>query len=226
MRIKLDFQVATTERLGDFLASGKAQVIHFSCHGQKQSLALEDGKGCADIVTPNALKRLFDAGQKKLQFVVVAACHSESTGQAFIDAGIPHVLCCEKDSKLMNKAAVKFSRHLYQSLASGRTLSESFELAKETVRLDPLIRNPEAEVEKYLLLPENGNHDVQVFFPRQVTSSASPRPSASRLFPHLYLPPSHGDLSGREKDIFKVLQKLSPLGKLIKIRGEDWLWSS
>ena len=103
VQIKLDFQVATTERLGDFLASGTSQVIHFSCHGEEQYLALEDRNGCADIVTPNDLKLLFDAGQKKLKLVVVAACHSESTGQAFIDAGIPHVLCCEKDRNSMTK---------------------------------------------------------------------------------------------------------------------------
>ena len=140
-KIVLDFQVATVDSIGKFLAYSNAEVIHFSCHGNREHVVFEDFCGAAHPLAPSELKGLFAAGHKSIRFVFVSACHSESTGQAFIDAGVPHVLCCERDSPLSNNAAVKFSRQLYQSLVGGMTLSDSFDLAKETVRLDLSILN-------------------------------------------------------------------------------------
>lgn len=37
------FDIATTERLGTFLAKGEGRVLHFSCHGHPEYLAIENG---------------------------------------------------------------------------------------------------------------------------------------------------------------------------------------
>ena len=39
------------------------------------------------------LQSLLSAGGLRLDFVFVSACHSKSTGQAFVDAGVKHVVC-------------------------------------------------------------------------------------------------------------------------------------
>lgn len=41
--IEVLFDIATTERLGTFLAKGEGRVLHFSCHGHPQYLAIENG---------------------------------------------------------------------------------------------------------------------------------------------------------------------------------------
>jgi hypothetical protein len=41
--IDVVFDIATTERLGTFLAKGEGRVLHFSCHGHPEYLAIENG---------------------------------------------------------------------------------------------------------------------------------------------------------------------------------------
>ena len=48
-----------------------------------------------------ALKNLLRAGGLSLDFVFVSACHSRNTGEAFADAGVPHVVCVKVDEKVV-----------------------------------------------------------------------------------------------------------------------------
>lgn len=50
-----------------------------------------------------------------INFVILAACHSENCGKAFQIAGIKHVICIKREEKLNDRAAVVFSRQFYQS---------------------------------------------------------------------------------------------------------------
>lgn len=56
-------------------------------------LNFEDGKAGLQLVTVDALRRLLRAGGLQLDFVFVSACFSRKTGEAFIEAGVPHVVC-------------------------------------------------------------------------------------------------------------------------------------
>ena len=110
-RIAVCFEKATTDRLGAFLASGQGRVLHFSCHGHPQYLAVEDEWGSLQCLEVSRLKEWIRFGGQRLQLVFVSACHSHSIGQAFVDAGVPHVVCCSQGiGNVRSDAAVEFEK--------------------------------------------------------------------------------------------------------------------
>jgi hypothetical protein len=49
-------------------------------------------------VSVDTLRSLLRAGGLRLDFVFVSACHSRRTGEAFVEAGVPHVVCVKVDA--------------------------------------------------------------------------------------------------------------------------------
>lgn len=109
-QVAVDFEIATTDALGSFLARDQGRILHFSCHGNKECLYLEDSCGGVCTLQTEQIKRWIEVGrknQKNLHFVFVSACYSGMIGQAFIDANVPHVVCCRNDCKISEAAASK-----------------------------------------------------------------------------------------------------------------------
>lgn len=40
----------------------------------------------------------------------VSACYSKNSGEAFVKAGVPHVVCVSVDDVLLDSAAITFTR--------------------------------------------------------------------------------------------------------------------
>lgn len=93
--LSVRFDFATTDSLTTAL-SLNCRALHFSGHGHRLFLNFEDGNGGLQLIRNEQLKELLKP-LKSLQFVFVSACHSLNTGQAFVDAGVPHVVCCKID---------------------------------------------------------------------------------------------------------------------------------
>ena len=79
------------------------QALHYSGHGHRQFLTFEDGKGGLHWISTEELKNLCGAGSStdgggssngKVEFVFVSACYSRLAGEAFVSAGVGHVVCC------------------------------------------------------------------------------------------------------------------------------------
>ncbi len=68
-----------------------------------------------------------------VRFVFVSACHSQAAGQAFVDAGVPHVVCVSVQSMLLDAVALTFERAFYVALAVGDTVEDAFNIAKQAV---------------------------------------------------------------------------------------------
>jgi len=226
--VKVHFETATANSLGAFLCQGNP-MLHFSCHGHKEYLFIEDGitGGAQLLLVDENLKGWIRAGGQQLSFVFVSACHSRSAGDAFVDAGVPHVLCCEHDNQLLsNTAAMIFSRDFYRAVAHGKTIQQAFDLAKYAVMYSSelLHKNhvrPEQEAEKFVLLPEKSNHNVLLF----------PAPTISELVPEiptltqetkppsmLPVPPQH--FLGRELEMYWILKSMFLKGiRLVRITG-------
>merc|ERR1712167_86430 len=98
-----------------------------------------------------------------VKFVFVSACFSQSAGEAFVKAGIPHVVCVALNSDLLDRAAQTFTHAFYLSLAVGDTIQDAFDVGVEAVKAAPRMANPVNEGNKFLLLPPGGNHDVAIF---------------------------------------------------------------
>ncbi|CAN0400581.1 unnamed protein product, partial [Discosporangium mesarthrocarpum] len=102
----------------------------------------------------------------KLDFVFVSACHSKLAGEAFAQAGVPHVVCVKLDAEIMDVAARSFTAAFYLALAVGHTVRDSFDIGREAVAADPHVPDSHVERNKFLLLPDSENdnaHRVAIF---------------------------------------------------------------
>ncbi len=64
-------------------------------------LNFEDGRSGLQFVSAATLQELCKAGEAKLDFVFVSACLSQRTAEAFVECGVPHVVCVSVDSQLL-----------------------------------------------------------------------------------------------------------------------------
>ena len=114
--IDVVFETASLDRINAFLAQGLCQVMHFSGHGHPRYIALEDEKGSLEMINSDSLKRLLGP-DNGLLLVFFSCCHSEWMGEAFIDAGVPHAVCCLNALRIQDVAAIEFTRNFYRALA-------------------------------------------------------------------------------------------------------------
>jgi hypothetical protein len=225
--IHLKFETATSNSLGSFLSQSN-ELLHFSGHGHPQYLFIENDYGGGQILLVNEdLMAWIRAGGNSLKFVFVAACHSRSAGEAFVEAGVEHVVCCEKDALLLSDvAAMIFARDFYRALANGRTVQQAYNLAINGVMHAPELRrtglDPQTEAKKFVLLPEGGSHDISLF-PGPITPKrASPLKSTSingLQSSSLPLPPEN--FVGRELEMYTVFRSLIlKKTRLVSVTGQ------
>mmetsp|Transcript_4078 Transcript_4078/g.7519 ORF Transcript_4078/g.7519 Transcript_4078/m.7519 type:complete len:757 (-) Transcript_4078:257-2527(-) len=162
LRIKRDF--ATVSRLSANVTLG-CNILHYTGHGLETGLAFEDDFGEMHIVETETLRKLIAAGaaEGEVKLVFVAACHSESTGRAFVKAGVKHVIAVKINEKVADKGARIFMNQFYLALFVGRTVADAFHIAKVNLGAVAGLPNPDDECGKYLLLPAKADHNVQIF---------------------------------------------------------------
>ena len=124
-KLTVRFTTGTTDNLITLLTKN-IQLLHISGHGQINHLILEDSYGDIDILSSEKLKRLLIVGGNQLQFVMISQCHSKAAAQAFYDAGIKHVVAVHQDSKILDRTARIFTKHMYIALFNNNTIQDSF----------------------------------------------------------------------------------------------------
>jgi CHAT domain len=110
----------------------KPHVVHFSGHGERDGLILEDSQGRSKTVAPAALLSVFRTIPDNLRLVVFNACDSLPLARAaakVLDAAIG------MKRPVGDNAAIAFAGALYQGIGFGRTLKESFDLALAALRM-------------------------------------------------------------------------------------------
>ena len=98
--VRVKFGVATLENLLSAVATTEASVLHLSCHAAGESssdhvLVLENEYGAGDAVSAQRLEQLcrqVAPSGTKLDLVVVSACHSEVSAQAFVTANVKSII--------------------------------------------------------------------------------------------------------------------------------------
>lgn len=109
----------------------------------------------------------------------------------------------------MDRAALSFTRAFYLALAFGRTLKDSFEIGKHAVLSSATVPKPDEEMAKFMLLPEDGNHDVPIFNAEEVLEWPLPQKNGAMnsskgdINDTLPMPPQ--GFIGRETDLYHVL---------------------
>jgi len=207
--IDVIFETASLDRINAFLAQGISQVMHFSGHCHPSYIALEDDRGGLEMVNADVLKRMVSAVDSGLLVVFISACHSEWVGEAFVDAGVPHAVCCLVNERLQDAAAWEFTRNFYRALACQNGLLKAFNMAQQAVQNSPLVMNSEIEAGKFLLLPKRPDdpsyHDVPVFFSSETLSVID---ESSNKITDIGLPKLKDFIVGREVQQYSILNDL------------------
>ena len=133
--LRLRFEHATTDRLRTLVTLGCCVGLHYSGHGDAAYLSMEDGRGAAHFVGVEKLRKLLQAGgDTQLQFVFVSACFSEAAAQAFVEAGVPHVVAVRRTTRVSDLAAHAFTRAFYLALAVGSSIQAAYDIGKQAAR--------------------------------------------------------------------------------------------
>lgn len=175
-QITLRSKIASIRSITDVLNKG-ARILHFSGHGQKQFICIEQENefGVAVSSTPDHLAAILRALPKatEIEFVFVSACHSEQYAQVFADFGIKHVVGIERQSPVRDLAAITFAEALYHQLFIGDTVENAFTTARLRVaghqefdrKYQPQTMNK--EVQKFILIG-SGPHTEPLSFCTQL----------------------------------------------------------
>lgn len=166
-RVEIDVRLGLSSTLLELLAHGDRAypgapvflhcAMHAgyaaSTHGLEPFLLLEDEVGGPQPLPRWRLLQWLRQreGQKcPLSGVFLNCCDSEGIAGAFMEAGVPHVICCR--GRVFDGACKTFTKAFYRSLAAGRQVFSAFEFAQESVAFSPQAGlRPEAQ--KFVLLP-------------------------------------------------------------------------
>ncbi|MGB7381474.1 MAG: CHAT domain-containing protein, partial [Rivularia sp. (in: cyanobacteria)] len=148
-----------TDDLRRALLDYEPQIVHFSGHGTgKRGLALEDSSGKMQLVSTEALARLFKLFPK-IECVLLNACYSEVQAEA-IHQHIDYVIGMNKE--IGDNTAIKFSVGFYDALGAGRTIEDGFEFGCTSIDLEsipeystPILKS--RKIRKDTQISENSN---------------------------------------------------------------------
>jgi CHAT domain/NB-ARC domain len=219
LAVEIVVKVATSQTLQDVFSSrNKPLIIHFIGHGMRAgdgtALVLEDEVGTTRSFSEEELSiTLSNRQQPPCQLALLNACHSEKLAQAFVKAGVPHVVAINAEDKILDVAARCFSRKLYQALFNQDSIANAFLVSRNAVKLDDKLKklfNSETyklgvnfdQAFKFRLLPQTSHDRPLIIEPadsHQVTYSQ---------WSNTNIPPNDPDFIGRRQAIYQVIKEL------------------
>ena len=87
----------------------------------------ENEHGSGDMVCANELGQFMSKASEKIDVVFVAACTSEGVGKIFHRYGASHVICVMQNSKVLDSAAIDFTKIFYERLFKGEEVCAAFD---------------------------------------------------------------------------------------------------
>jgi CHAT domain-containing protein len=94
-------------------------AVHFSGHGLEDGLALEDRLGRLKLLRKDDLAAIIAAyNEGNVQLVFLSACHSETTCELVVKAGVPIVVGILRQAAVADQAARDFARAFYRQLGA------------------------------------------------------------------------------------------------------------
>ena len=217
--VEIVVKVATSRTLQDVLSSRvKPLIIHFIGHGMTDgnstALVLEDEVGITRCLSEDDLKiALSNLQQPPCQLALLNSCHSEKLAQAFVEAGVFHVIAVNAEDKILDVAARCFSRRLYQALFNQDSVADGFLSSRNAVKLDDKLRKifnsmtfergvNFDEAFKFRLLPQTPHNQSLII---------EPADSHQVIYPqwlNTNIPRDNSNFVGRRKEIHRVIQVL------------------
>ncbi|GAB1544051.1 hypothetical protein NUACC21_67270 [Scytonema sp. NUACC21] len=217
--VEIVVKVATSQTLQDVLSSRvKPLIIHFIGHGTREgdstALVLEDDVGMTRSFSEEELEiALSNQQQAPCQLALLNACHSEKLAQAFVKAGVSHVIAVNAEDKILDVAARCFSRRLYQALFNEDSIANAFLVSRNAVKLDDKLRkifNSQTfqqgvnfdEAFKFQLLPQVPHNQSLIIEPANSHQIIYPQWSNTNI------PRNDPNFVGRRQEIHQVIKVL------------------
>jgi hypothetical protein len=152
----------------------KPDIVHFSGHGAGElGLALEDDVGNMQLVSTEALNRLFKWGRNTVKCVFLNACYSQVQAEA-IHQNIDCVIGMNK--AIGDRAAIKFAAKFYQALVDGESFQSAYDYACTALDLSGSKESSTPE----LLNRKEGNDPLSIGIP-----TATPTQQREEVKPQL-----------------------------------------
>ncbi len=219
LAVEIVAKVATSQTLQDVFSSRvKPLIIHFIGHGMREgnstALVLENQVGMTRSFSEEELEiALSNQQQAPCQLALLNACHSEKLAQAFVQAGVSHVIAVDAEDKILDIAARCFSRRLYQALFNQDNIANAFLVSRNAVKLDDQLKtifNSETfqpgvnfdEAFKFRLLPQSSHNQSLIIEPADSHSVIYPQWSNTNI------PPDNPNFVGRRQEIHQVIKVL------------------
>ena len=119
--------------LSRFLFNHQPTIVHFSGHGSgTDGLALEDNSGHMQLVSTQALVKLFDLFQEQVECVLLNACYSEEQANSIHQ----HIDCVVgMNQAIGDRAAIEFSVGFYTALVALRNYEDCFQMGCTSIDL-------------------------------------------------------------------------------------------
>eukprot|EP00743_Colponemidia_sp_Colp-15_P010511 GILK01011582.1.p1 GENE.GILK01011582.1~~GILK01011582.1.p1 ORF type:complete len:1383 (-),score=265.40 GILK01011582.1:214-4362(-) len=153
-QVRLRIETATVENLGTLVQQG-AEVVHLTGHAHVGgSLLFEDGRGGGQLIDRTSLQDLFAGRQHSVKCLFVSCCYSYEVAEAFVTAGIAHVVAIQREQRVLDAAARKFAHAFYLSLFTGKTILQAFRYGLWITAHSSDVPNGAEEAKKFRLLPE------------------------------------------------------------------------
>lgn len=160
--ITFRFDFATTETIRRVVSTASRPCItQYDDHTPLTNsfVALEDSGGSLRLCAAGELAALFTA-QPPLPLAIVTGRNARQIGQAFLTAGVPHVIVCALPPPASSPLCAYFLQTLYPLLlASEHTVQSAFDAAIAVV----LEEAAGADVSVFALLPSGESHAVVAF---------------------------------------------------------------
>jgi hypothetical protein len=108
------------------------QIFHFSGHGSIEGeLCFQNGNGQTQIVTPEALAKLFECANEHLWGVILNCCYS-NVKKYMLTQHLSFIIVMENE--ISYQSAITFTVGFYQALANGYNFEKAFGMGLTEVK--------------------------------------------------------------------------------------------
>jgi len=135
-RDKFDLQTITAVRVKDLrreMLRQSPEIVHFSGHGAKEGICLEDENGNTHLVPKDSLSNFFEQFKNCVKCVILNACYSKDQAEG-ISENIEYVI--GMNDEIGDRAAILFSTGFYDALGSGKSIEDAFKLGINAIEMN------------------------------------------------------------------------------------------
>jgi hypothetical protein len=115
------------------LIEEKPSIVHFSGHGTRDGIVLQNEEGKAQVLSWENLIRIFKQTKNVVECLILNTVYS-GTHANELAKEIPIVIGMEK--AITDKAAISFSEGFYKAIGGGKNYEEAFKFAKLLMDLE------------------------------------------------------------------------------------------